>query len=50
MNLIISNSNLASSRPRTVEDVASQEEVVAVLRRTLQGADVSILSFSMNYA
>lgn len=28
------------SRPRTVDDVAYQDEVVAVLKKTLEGSDV----------
>ena len=30
------------SRPRTVDEVAYQDEVVAVLKKSLQGADVSM--------
>ena len=33
------------SRPRTIDEVAFQEEVVAVLRKSLQGADLPNLLF-----
>ena len=33
------------SRPRTVDDVAYQDEVVAVLKKTLEGSDASFFVF-----
>ena len=36
------------SRPRSVDEVAFQEEVVSVLRKSLDGADVSIACPSQN--
>ena len=34
-----------NSRPRTIDDVAFQDEVIAVLRKCLQGADLPNLLF-----
>ena len=36
---------LVDSRPRSVNDVAHQDEVVAVLKKSLHGGDVSIPLF-----
>ena len=36
---------LFDSRPRTVDDVAYQDEVVAVLKKSLQGSDVSEVNY-----
>ena len=33
-----------NSRPKSVDEVAYQEEVVAVLKKSLQGCDVSKLT------
>ena len=36
------NMYVFNSRPKSVDEVAYQEEVVAVLKKSLQGCDVSI--------
>lgn len=38
--ILIKKSNL-SSRPKSVEEVAYQDEVIAVLKKCLEGSDVS---------
>ena len=37
------------SRPKNVDEVAFQDEVVAVLKKSLEGADVSVMIMSTRY-